>query len=240
MPEDERPQAARHLTLLAEGDIEVIGRMPWSSNHTFLVTCALGDEEASAVYKPGRGERHLWDFPEGIYRREVAAYELSRALGWDLVPETVERDDAPLGPGSLQLFVAADFSQHHFTLIEDEEHHDQLRAICAFDVVANNADRKSGHCILGDDGRIWAIDHGLCFHAEPKLRTVIWEFAGERLPAELVDDLARMAEDLPAALRPLLSVREVQAVGRRTRALLKAGRFPVPDPDTHHYPWPLV
>jgi uncharacterized repeat protein (TIGR03843 family) len=228
------------LNLLAEGDIEVVGRMPWSSNHTFLTTCVLGDEETAAVYKPGRGERHLWDFPEGVYRREIAAYELSRALGWDLVPETVERADAPLGPGSLQRFVPADFSQHHFTLVEDEAHHDELRAICAFDIVANNADRKSGHCLLGEDGRVWAIDNGLCFHAEPKLRTVIWEFAGEPLPTALVGDLARVAENPPDALGPWLSRREINAVGRRAAALLQAGRFPVPDPDTYHYPWPLV
>jgi len=240
VPENQRPPAARHLRLLAEGDIEVVGRLPWSSNHTFLATCVLGKEEAGAVYKPGRGERRLWDFPDAIYRREVAAYELSRALGWDLVPETVERDDAPLGPGSLQLFVPADFSQHHFTLVEEEEHHDRLRAICAFDVVANNADRKSGHCLLGEDGRVWAIDNGLCFHTEPKLRTVIWEFAGEPLPAALVGDLARVAQSPPDTLGPLLSAREVAAVGRRAEALLEAGRFPVPDPDTHHYPWPLV
>ncbi len=240
MPEDQRPPAAGHLRLLAEGDIDVVGRMPWSSNHTFLVNCVLGEEEVGAVYKPGRGERHLWDFPEPIYRREIAAYELSAALGWDLVPETIEREDAPLGPGSLQRFIPADFSQHHFTLVEDDEYHDQLRAICAFDVVANNADRKSGHCILGEDGRVWAIDNGLCFHAEPKLRTVIWEFAGEPLPAELFDDLARVAEAPLGSLRPLLSAREVDAVSRRADALLEAGRFPVPDPDTHHYPWPLV
>ena len=152
----------------------------------------------------------------------------------------MERDDAPLGPGSLQLFVPADFSQHHFTLVEDETHHDRLRAICAFDIVANNADRKSGHCILGEDGRVWAIDNGLCFHSEPKLRTVIWEFAGEDLPAALVDDIARVAESPPEALRSLLSGREAQAVSRRARALLESGRFPVPDPDTYHYPWPLV
>ena len=228
------------MTLLAEGDVEIVGRMPWSSNHTFLTTCVLGDEQASAVYKPGRGERHLWDFPEAIYRREVAAYELSRALGWDLVPETVERDDAPLGPGSLQLFIPADFSEHHFTLVEDEDHHDQLRAICAFDVVANNADRKSGHCILGDDGRIWAIDNGLCFHAQPKLRTVIWEFAGEDVPAPLLDDLGRLDDSLAGHLDDLLAPAEIEAVRRRARRLVDDGRFPVPHPDHHHYPWPLV
>jgi uncharacterized repeat protein (TIGR03843 family) len=240
VPADQRPSAARHLSLLAEGDIEVVGRLPWSSNHTFLVTCARGDEEAGAVYKPGRGERRLWDFPEPIYRREIAAYELSRSLGWDLVPETVERDDAPLGPGSLQLFIPADFSQHHFTLVAEETYHDQLRAICAFDVVANNADRKSGHCILGEDGRVWAIDNGLCFHSEPKLRTVIWEFAGEPVPEPLVDDMARVAESPPEGLRRMLSAREVDAIRRRARALVRSGRFPVPDPDTYHYPWPLV
>ena len=239
MPQDQRSPAARYLRLLAEGEVEIVGRMPWSSNHTFLATCTVGDDEVSAVYKPGRGERHLWDFPQPIYRREVAAYELSRALGWDIVPETVERDDAPLGPGSLQRFIDADFSEHHFTLVEDEDYHDQLRAICAFDVVANNADRKSGHCILGE-GRIWGIDNGLCFHTEPKLRTVIWEFAGESLPEALVDDLERVAESPPEQLGTLLSPREVHAVGRRAAALLEAGRFPVPDPDTHHYPWPLV
>jgi uncharacterized repeat protein (TIGR03843 family) len=240
VPADQRPSPSDHLRLLAEGEVEVVGRMPWSSNHTFLATVLRGDEEVAAVYKPGRGERHLWDFPEGIYKREVAAYELAEALGWAMVPETVARDDAPLGPGSLQRFVDADFSQHHFTLVEDESHHDQLRAICAFDIVANNADRKSGHCLIDDDGTVWAIDNGLSFHVEPKLRTVIWEFAGERLPEGLADDLVRVAESPPPSLRALLSGREVDAMARRAKALVKAGRFPVPDPDHYHYPWPLV
>jgi uncharacterized repeat protein (TIGR03843 family) len=240
VPEDERPPATGLVTLLAEGEIEVVGRMPWSSNHTFLVTCTSGDAETAAVYKPERGERHLWDFPGGIYKREIAAYELSVALGWDIVPETIARSDAPFGEGSLQRFVDADFSEHHFTLIEDPVHHDQLRAICAFDVVANNADRKSGHCILGDDGRIWGIDNGLCFHKEPKLRTVIWEFAGEEIPAALLEDLAALDGVLPGPLADLLSPGEVEAVRRRARTLVKRGRFPVPNPDSHHYPWPLV
>jgi uncharacterized repeat protein (TIGR03843 family) len=229
---------------LAEGEIEIVGRMPWSSNQTFLVTCKAGEEETGAVYKPERGERGLWDFPEGIYRREIAAYELSVALGWDLVPETIARPDAPFGDGSLQLFIDADFSQHHFTLIEDEHYHPQLRTICAFDIVANNADRKSGHCILDSDGKIWGIDNGLCFHREPKLRTVIWEFAGEEVPAGLLEDLARLTDDdnesLADVLGPLLSAAEIEAVRRRARKLVKRGRFPVPDPESHHYPWPLV
>jgi uncharacterized repeat protein (TIGR03843 family) len=240
VPPDERPPATGIVTALAEGEIEIVGRMPWSSNQTFLVTCTIGDEETGAVYKPERGERQLWDFPNGIFRREIAAYQLSVALGWNLVPETISRPDAPFGDGSLQRFVDADFSEHHFTLIEDERHHDRLRTICAFDVVANNADRKSGHCILGDDGNIWAIDQGLCFHREPKLRTVIWEFAGEEVPARLLDDIAALDDALPGPLAELLSPAEIEAVRRRARRLVKSGRFPVPDPDAHCYPWPLV
>jgi uncharacterized repeat protein (TIGR03843 family) len=228
------------VRLLAEGDIEVVGRLPWSSNYTFLVTCSSDGDELQAVYKPGRGERHLWDFPECLYRREVAAYRLSELLGWGLVPETVERVDAPLGPGSLQRFVPADFSQHHFTLVEDEHHHDRLRVICAFDVVANNADRKSGHCLLGEDGVVWAIDNGLCFHAEPKLRTVIWEFAGEPVPPALLADLERVDGELGEALGEFLSPREVAGVRRRAARLAEVGRFPIPDADRYHYPWPLV
>jgi uncharacterized repeat protein (TIGR03843 family) len=240
VPQDERPPATGIVSLLADGEIEVVGRMPWSSNHTFLVTCTAGDEEIGAIYKPERGERHLWDFPGGIYRREVAAYALSVALGWNLVPETIARTDAPFGEGSLQFYVDADFSHHHFTLIEEEAHHQRLRTICAFDVVANNADRKSGHCILDAEGTIWAIDHGLCFHREPKLRTVIWEFAGEPVADNLLTDLAALADDMPDSLAELLSTAEVDAVRRRARRLVAKGRYPVPDPDSHCYPWPLV
>ena len=226
---------------LRSGRIEVVGQLPWSSNRTFLVTCTADDgEEVAAVYKPGRGERHLWDFPPCIFRREVAAYRLSELLGWGLVPETVERDDGPFGAGSVQRFVEADFSEHHFTLVEDPGHHDRLQAICAFDVVANNADRKSGHCLLGEDGTIWAIDNGLCFHPQPKLRTVIWEFAGEAVPGALLEDLGRLEASLPGPLADLLSPPEIAALRRRAARLVAAGRFPVPDPDTYHYPWPLV
>jgi uncharacterized repeat protein (TIGR03843 family) len=240
MSQDERSPAAHHLKILARGEIEVVGRLPWSSNRTFLVTCCESGEEAAAVYKPGMGERPLWDFPEAVYRREIAAYALSEMLGWGLVPETVERDDAPLGPGSLQRFVPSDFSQHHFTLVENPAHHDRLRAVCAFDVVANNADRKSGHCLLGEDGIIWAIDNSLCFHRDPKLRTVIWEFAGEPLPEELRGALTRLPSALPGPLHGLLSSVEIAALRRRACTLVESGTFPLPDPERHHYPWPLV
>jgi uncharacterized repeat protein (TIGR03843 family) len=216
--------------------------MPWSSNQTFLVTVTDGDVVMPAVYKPHRGERPLWDFPEGLYLREAAAYVLSDALGWGVVPETIIRNDAPLGTGSLQRFVPADFAQHYFTLLEDEDErwHDALRTIATFDLVANNADRKSGHCLLGEDGRIWGIDNGLCFHAEPKLRTVMWDFGGEPIPEPLLADLERLAGAVPDALCNLLSEREVALVARRALAVVEEGTFPDPPDSYRAYPWPLV
>jgi uncharacterized repeat protein (TIGR03843 family) len=227
------------LDLLTRGEVTVKGRMPRSSNATFLVECCLDGQVTLAVYKPERGERPLWDFPPGLYRREIAAYLLSEALGWGLVPLTTERD-GPLGEGSLQLFVPADFRQHYFTLLEQAEHREVLQRICLFDLVVNNADRKSGHCLWVPDDRIYAIDNGLTFHAEPKLRTVIWDFGEEPIAAALREDLRRVCDaGLPAALAELLDVDEQRALRRRARGLLRAGRFPV-DESGLRYPWPLI
>ena len=213
--------------------------MPWSSNGTFLVGLCLDGVGSDAIYKPLRGERPLWDFPGGLYRREVAACRLSDALGWGVVPATVVRTDAPLGEGSLQHFVDADFSEHYFTLLEREELRPQLRRMAVFDLLANNADRKSGHCLLTvEDQKVWGIDHGVCFHDDPKLRTVIWDFAGEPIPADLLADVARLV-DAPPRLDDLLSRREVAAFGGRVEAVLRLGRFPDPGGD-RPYPWPLV
>ena len=225
--------------VLTRGELTVKGRLPWSSNATFLVEAALEDATALGVYKPERGERPLWDFPSGLFRRELAAWHLSEALGWEVVPLTIERD-GPYGQGSVQQFIAADFEQHYFTLREDAKHHEHLKRICAFDLIANNADRKSGHCLLAEDGAIYGIDNGLCFHVEPKLRTVIWDFGQEPVPAALLDDVRRLASSpLPPALGALLETAECQALLRRARALLKAGKFPV-DAGGTRYPWPLV
>ena len=180
-----------------------------------------------AVYKPGAGERALWDYPTGLFRRERAVYVVSEALGWGLVPETVLRD-GPLGPGSLQRFVAADFKEHYFTLLERPEHHDALRTICLFDLLVNNGDRKAGHCLLGDDGRLWAIDHGLCLHDEPKLRTVIWDFAGQPFPPERVDDVRRVAMAPPDELRHLLSRDELDALVARAAGWCGGRSSPAP------------
>ena len=252
MPEDERPPAAGDLTgwvpgagpgladaldALADADVTVEGRLPWSSNLTFLVS--LDGGRLRAVYKPLRGEQPLWDFPGGLYRREVAAYALSEALGWGLVPPTVAREDGPFGEGSLQLFVEADYEQHYFTLLEEERFGGVLRAMCAFDVVANNADRKSGHVLRGTDDRLWGIDHGLCFHPSPKLRTVIWDFAGDAVPAPLLDDLVALAGNVPDDLGRLLSAAELERMVERIGDLGRTGTFPGPDGD-RPYPWPLV
>ncbi len=240
MSPQERAPAPAALTVLAEGTVEMKGRLPWSSNATFLVHVCLGGEELDAVYKPGRGEQMLWDFPGGIYRREVAAYVLSEALGWGIVPETIARDDGPLGPGSLQRFVPADFAQHYFTLLEDPGHHDALRAIAVFDLVANNADRKGGHCLLDAEGHIWAIDNGLCFHASPNLRTVMWDFCGEPIPAALLADLERAASAPDAELETLLLPAERIALWDRVATVLDRGVFPDPGRSRRAYPWPLV
>jgi uncharacterized repeat protein (TIGR03843 family) len=238
---DEGPALEEALERLERCAFEVEGRLPWSSNLTFLVRLeGSGDPPLFAVYKPGGGERSLWDFPDGLYRREIAAYVLSEALGWGLVPPTVERTDGRFGPGSLQLFVEADYEQHYFTLVEEADDTTGLETVCAFDVVANNADRKAGHVLLAPDGRLWAIDHGLCFHTQHKLRTVIWEFAGERVPPGVVADLARLGDELPDGLDRLLGDDERRALVERVRALLDAGVFPDPDDSYHHYPWPLV
>jgi uncharacterized repeat protein (TIGR03843 family) len=237
VPEDQRPPLP--LTLLAEGEIEVKGRMPWSSNATFLVSLCLDGSSGDAIYKPGRGERPLWDFPGGLYRREVAAYRLSETLGWGLVPETLVRPDAPLGEGSLQRFVDADFTEHYFTLLERSSLVPQLQRMAVFDLLANNADRKSGHCLLTVDGRLWGIDHGLCFHDEPKLRTVIWDFAGEPIDQSLRDDVARMVEVAMPDFDGLLSPVELDAFVRRAKAVVRLPRFPDPGSD-RPYPWPLV
>jgi len=239
MPADERQPVADALTVLAEGTIDVQGRMPWSSNATFLVTVTHDGAEMRAVYKPHRGERQLWDFPDGLYRREVAAYQLAQALGWPLVPETIVREEAPFGIGSLQRFVEADFDQHYFTLLEEERHLPTLQAMGAFDLVSNNADRKGGHCLLDHEDRIWGIDHGLCFNVAPKLRTVIWDFAGEAIAESLLVDLRRLAAEPLPALAGLLDPAETEAVRRRAERAVASGIFPEPG-EGYPYPWPLV
>jgi hypothetical protein len=226
--------------LLERGAMEVLGLMPWSSNGTYLVRVERKGDHAPAIYKPERGERPLWDFPGALWKREVAAYELSHTMGLGLVPTTVARVSAPLGRGSVQAFVPARFAEHYFTIRERPQLGPTLRALCAFDLVANSADRKGGHCLIDDDERVWAIDNGLTFHDEFKVRTVIWDYAGEPLPTSVADALVQLIDDgVPPSLCALLTPDEQVAMMDRAGALLAGGHFPH-DPTGRRYPWPLV
>jgi uncharacterized repeat protein (TIGR03843 family) len=243
MPQDElTSRAARRAAqraLLTNGEIDIEGRMPWSSNATFLVNVTGGDDAAQAIYKPMRGERPLWDFEPGLHRRELAAYQLSEAMGLDLVPPTIIRE-GPLGEGSVQWFVQADHQQHYFTIQESREDlQDVLRAVAAFDLVANNTDRKSGHVLIDGDDHIWGIDHGLCFATDFKLRTVVWEFGGEVIPDSLVAVVAPIAAAVPLDIAALLADDEVVALQERAAWVVDHPRFPV-DTSGRRYPWPLV
>lgn len=213
--------------------------MPWSSNGTFLVRVTCGEQWTRAIYKPRELERPLWDFPAGLDRREVAAYELSEALGWSLVPHTVLRD-GPLGSGSVQRFVDAEFEEHYFSLFEAGRHHDGMRAMCLFDLLANNTDRKSGHCLVSVGDELFGIDHGLCFHEDFKLRTVIWDFAAESVPASLLEPVRRLRDDgVPPAVAELLRPTELDALRHRIVQVAMLTEFPT-DPTGRRYPWPLV
>jgi hypothetical protein len=245
---DERASLADQLSgvppVIAQGELELLGLLPNSSNYTFLARATLGSERALAVYKPRRGETPLWDFPEGtLCRREAAAFVVARSLGWPNVPPTVLRE-GPEGEGSVQLFVDADVREHYFTLLGRPELADAFRRIAVFDVIVNNADRKSGHCLLGRDGAIWVVDHGVCFNVEDKLRTVIWEFVGEPLPPGSKDDLRRIRAEtdrgpLRDALAPLLADDEIGALADGIDAILAAGVLP--EPGEHRpFPWPPV
>jgi hypothetical protein len=248
MPRDERaPRAGVTVppgipAVLADGDLELLGLLPRSSNYAFLARATLGAEEMLAVYKPRRGENPLWDFPEGtLCNREVAAFVVAHALGWPNVPPTLLRD-GPEGEGAVQRFIPFEPTEHAFTL--QERFPAEFRRLALFDVVANNADRKSGHCLLGRDGELFVVDHGTCFSLEPKLRTVLWDYVDEPIAAADMDDLRRLRAHLDMGgtrshLDELLGPGEVRAVIERVDGLVAAGRFPQPGPG-RPYPWPIV
>lgn len=230
------------LERLTHGAISIEGRMPNSSNATFLVTIEEHNGDNSpmqAIYKPLAGERPLWDFDPGLYKREVAAYRLSDALGFNMVPPTVMRDDQ-LGEGSLQLFIDHDPTQHYFTFLDGRpELHDQLRKMAVFDIVANNTDRKGGHVVVDADSNVWGIDHGVCFSEEFKLRTVIWDFAGDVIDDHLIAPLIPFVESIPVAIAALLTDDEIEAMIERTEWLIENRVFPAPE-SRYQYPWPLL
>lgn len=229
---------------LQQGEIKLQGQFTRGYNYTFLVHVHHQGLEHQAVYKPSKGERPLWDFPENsLAKRELAAYLVNRALGWDFVPVTVLREDAPFGPGSLQQFIEYDPNYQYFTFSQEDKQ--RLRPAALFDLMVNNADRKGSHIIIENDGgRIWLIDHGLCFHAEDKLRTVIWDFAGESIPSKLLSAIERFCADLSGTsdlrhtLEPYLSREEIDALAARAGHLLETVVFPAPPEDRRAFPWP--
>lgn len=228
---------------LRRGRISDCRPIPWSSNYTFTMAVQVdGQPPIMAVYKPRRGEAPLYDFPDGtLYKREVATYVTSQALGWSIVPPTVIRD-GPYGVGSVQLYVDHDEGWDYFQ--HWQEHREEVQRLAVFDYLVNNADRKAGHILLGRDGRLWGIDHGLTFHTQPKLRTVIWHFQGEPLPESILCQLQSFASDqtrvadLSARLGLYLTEPEVEAFFTRMARLLDNPCFPVPLL-RRSYPWPI-
>jgi uncharacterized repeat protein (TIGR03843 family) len=238
------PAVAETLELLQRGHVEVLGLIPHSTNYTFLANVTSATGEGLAVYKPIRGERPLWDFPRGtLAAREVAAFSVSQAAGWHIVPPTVLRPDAPLGEGSLQLFIQHDPDRHYFVLME--ERLEDFAVFAVFDAVINNADRKAGHVLEDPLKKLWAVDHGVSFHAHPKLRTVIWAFADQPLGPDLRAGLEKLGSDLAdrnglgGELLRLLSRAETAATLARVEAMLVEDQFPSPGMD-RPLPWPLV
>jgi hypothetical protein len=231
--------------LLLNAEFQDCRPLWYSSNYVFLAQLCAPGRTFAAVYKPLRGETPLWDFPDGtLYRREVAAYRLSRALGWSFIPPTVARE-GPEGIGALQLFINHDQGSHYFVQRDSPALIPQLQRMAVFDFVANNADRKGGHCLLDERGRIWGIDHGLCFHSQYKLRTVMWDWVDQPVAEELLVDVDRLRLDLEAgteSLEPvtsLISKGEGEALLRRAERILAERQFPKPGPHRSH-PWPLV
>jgi uncharacterized repeat protein (TIGR03843 family) len=254
-----------HLLL---GEIDIEGRLWDSSNSAVRVTCVSGDATTMAVYKPQRGERPLWDFPTGtLGRREVATAVMDAALGWGLVPVTVWREEAPLGPGSLQAWVEVDVEAPPVDVIDSalavppwivvaegegtrgdhvclvHEDTEALRRICLLDAIVNNADRKGGHVLRGIAGDVVGIDHGLTFHVEPKLRTVLWGWAGQPVDDAALADLRRLRDawhDAEGRLEPLLSHAEIDAAYTRLESIIEMGDFPAPDGAWPALPWPAM
>lgn len=226
--------------LLGAGELHVEGRLVAASNATLFCTVRLGDCRAHAVYKPVAGERPLWDFPDGtLAGREVAAYAVSEATGWSIVPPTVLRD-GPYGPGMCQLWIDVDETVDIAALARSD--HPQLRRMAVFDAVINNADRKGGHLLPTRGGHVYGVDHGVCFSVEDKLRTLLWRWRGRRLPAEELEVLGTLRTELDgalgAALGRLLTPAEVAATRHRVARLLTTRRFPQPAEDWPAIPWP--
>ena len=232
----ENVQEKLHLAL-QRGEYELKGQFAFGSNYTFLVTVSHKGRQYPAVYKPTRGEQPLWDFPENsLAGREVAAYLVSEYIGFHIVPFTTLREDGPFGAGSLQQFIDYDPEYHYFSFSQEDR--ELLRPVVLFDLLCNNADRKGSHVFFEKDSHhLYAIDHGICFHEENKLRTVLWDFGGQKIPGDLLAPLAGIKNLLPS-LEPYLSRRELSALCSRADSIVKKGVFPRQPRDRRAMPWP--
>ena len=224
-------------TAIQCGTFEIKGQFAFGSNYTFLVTVHYEGSEYSAVYKPTRGEQPLWDFPENtLAGREVAAYLVSEALGFHIVPFTTLRDNGPYGAGSLQQFIEYDPEYHYFNF--NDRDRQLLKPVVLFDLLCNNADRKGSHVFFESKTRkLYAIDHGICFHEDDKLRTVLWDFSGQKIPQDLLSRLS-LSRDLLTELEHYLSPHEISALLTRANAIIKKGVFPRQPRDRRAMPWP--
>jgi len=233
------------LNALQKGELDLQGQFLNGSNYTFLVKLNFESVEMVTVYKPVGGEQPLWDFPSGsLAKREVAAYQVSELLGWELVPPTIFRRKAPLGAGSLQYYIEHNPEDHYFNFNDQDKQ--RLRPVAVFDLTINNADRKGSHILRDNQDHLWLIDHGICFNSDDKLRTVVWDFCGEPVPEHLLQDLAgliaALQTDLPETepLRKLLLPVELDALARRAQHLIEKQVFPFPSKTSRPYPWPPV
>jgi len=233
------------IEILTHGKLELKGQFVLGSNYSFLAAVDHKGRKLKAVYKPQKGEMPLYDFPaDSLAAREVAAFVVSEALGWDLVPPTVIRRSAPFGAGSLQEFIPHDPEDTYFSF--DDAVRVELRQVAFFDLIINNADRKGSHILRDRKGRFKLIDHGLCFHIDTKLRTVIWDFSGQPIPEVLIADAqllsAKLAEpgQVLSELEGLLLPEEIRALAHRIQDLIETPAFPMPDPERRPFPWPLV
>jgi len=224
-------------TAFKNGDLDLKGQFTLGSNYTFLVEVTYHNKTYPAVYKPSQGEQPLWDFPvNSLAQREVAAYIVSEGLGFHFVPFTALRDDGPYGAGSLQQFIEYDPNYHYFTFTEEDKQ--LLQPVVLFYLLINNADRKGGHVFFEDEThKLFAIDHGICFHQDNKLRTVLWDFSGQQIPDNLLSRLS-LNLNLLADLESYLAPNEIAALKSRAEQIIKRGAFPHQPRDRRAMPWP--
>jgi hypothetical protein len=245
VPTNPQLHTDRIFNILHKGLIHIEGQFIIGTNFTFLASVEFQKSKYHAVYKPQKGEVPLWDFPPNtLASREIAAFLISEAVAWRFVPPTIMRKVAPLGPGSLQWYIPHNPDMNYFTFNDTIK--DTLQPVVIFDMIINNADRKGSHIIIGEDKRIWLIDHGICFHHENKLRTVVWDFIKQPIPNNIIQDIKKLKVklssnyDLINELKKLLSKQEITAMKDRIQRIIENPIFPLPRENYRPFPYPLL